>query len=84
MNLEKNIVLIGLGLVLFSFSFSYAAESTESCTVAKRPTVDVYSIAFVGLFSALVFALIGILPSLFIRTDVDEARFGRITFLFTI
>lgn len=81
MNLKKNAALICL---IVSFSFYYAHSTTDfksseatQCLQQPQAKVDVYSIASVGIFSALVFALIGVLPALFIRTDADEARFSR-------
>lgn len=77
--LTRRSVIVALLITVIFCNFEPAYQSEGDILNGECQPVsqqNVYSIAAVGLLSAVVFALVGILPSVFIRTDADEARFG--------
>lgn len=74
------LLIVAIGVA--SSSSQSELSSADSCHHSTTPIEkNLTSIISVGIISAIVFALVGILPSVFIRTDADEARFGK-TLLF--
>lgn len=66
--------------ILLAFSFFATVNLHNPNDInfyCNKNESNTLSIIGVGVISAIVFALVGILPSLFIRTDADEAKFGK-------
>lgn len=77
---KKNVIIFLL--VIFCFCLGSVklieedVKSEEQVCNNNTKQFDLFSIVSVGLLSATIFALVGVLPSVFIRSDADEARFG--------
>jgi hypothetical protein len=86
----KRIVLIGLIILLIDKTFLLSDESVD---VKEQPTVNqtngvcdnsskMSSVLIVGILSSCVFSFVGILPSFFIRSDIDVEKFSKESFCF--
>lgn len=78
---KKNVIiflLVIFGCCLGSVKLIEEDVKNEEqvCSNNNTKQFDLFSIVSVGLLSATIFALVGVLPSVFIRSDADEARFG--------
>ena len=81
----KRVVLIGLIILLIDKIYLMGDQSVNP---KKQPTLNqtndvctnqskVSSVLIVGVLSSLVFSFVGILPSFFIRNDIDVEKFSK-------
>ena len=90
----RRVVLIGLVILLIDKTFLLSDQSVNpKDQSASNQTNGVCvneskmsSVLIVGVLSSLVFSFVGILPSFFIRTDIDVEKFSKklIILLFTL
>lgn len=83
-NVITTVVILAAVVTATGYQQITDVENDERAPSCEPSKTDPWSIISVGLLSAIVFALVGILPAVFIRTDADEAKFGTNRYLYCV